>query len=208
MIDHFACWLDLPWAVVDVETTGFQPSYAKIVELAVVRMQAGKVVASWSSLINPQVFIPPEVTRIHGIDNQDVVGAPRFVDALSRFVPLLSEAIPVAYNAPFDRGFVMSALAALRIEGLPNPALGEGWPAWVDPCVWVRHLDRCVQDGKASNSLAAACPRWGVEFTESHRALADATATGQLLWAIGPDVGRMTVSELLRKQALLGGRKS
>ncbi len=210
MIDHFACWMDLPWAIIDVETTGFQPSYAKIVEMAVVRMLGGKVIAEWSSLINPQIFIPREVTRLHGIDNRDVDGAPRYVDALSRFVPLLSGAIPVAFNAPFDRGFITSELNKLRIEGLPCPALDPAWPAWVDPCTWVRSLDRFVEpgtDGKVSNTLTAACPRWGVPFVENHRALADARATGQLLLAMAPEIGRMTVSELLRKQALLPKRK-
>jgi DNA polymerase III epsilon subunit family exonuclease len=210
MIDHFACWTDLPWAVIDVETTGFHPSYAKIVELAVVRMQSGKVIAQWSSLINPQIFIPHEVSRIHKIDNYHVIDSPRYIDALSRFVPLLSNAIPVAFNAPFDRGFLMSELNKLRIESLPCPALDPAWPAWVDPCTWVRSLDRFVepgQNGKVSNALAAACPRWGVPFVENHRALADATATGQLLLAMAPEIGRMTVSELLRKQALLPKRK-
>jgi len=207
VIDHFACWLDLPWVLIDVETTGFSAEYAKIVELAVVRMQHGKVLRSWASLINPGIYIPRDATKVHGIDNHDTKDAPRFVDTLTTFVPLLDGALPVAYNESFDRRFVMTELLSVGFTDMPNPALTPDW-RWADPCAWVRSLDRFVDDGKASNTLEAACRRWGVEFRgDSHRALADAIAAGELLWAMGPEIGRMTVSEMLRKQALLGKRK-
>lgn len=208
MIDHFACWLDLPWAIVDVETTGYQPSYAKIVELAIVRMRGGKVERTWTSLVNPGIHIPSEVTRLHGIDNFDVRNAPRFVETLLATVPLLDGALPVAYNENFDRRFLLSELTDSGFDAISVPALSPEW-RWVDPCMWVRSLDRFVEDGKASNTLEAACRRWGVTFTgDSHRALPDAIATGELLWAMGPEIGRMTASELLRRQALLSKRKS
>jgi len=208
MIDHFACWLDLPWAVLDVETTGFAPSYAKIVELAIVRMRGGKVERKWSSLLNPGIDIPREVSRVHGIDNFDVRHAPRFIDTLTTIVPLLDGALPVAFNAPFDRRFVMAELNANGFDGIAVPALSAEWERWADPCSWVRSLDRFVQEGKASNTLEAACRRWGITFEgDSHRAMPDAVATGELLWAMAPEIGRMTASELLRRQALLTDRK-
>lgn len=207
MIDHFACWLDLPWAVIDVETTGFSAEYSKIVELAVVRMQHGKVLRSWSSLINPGIYIPREATSVHGIDNNDTKGSPRFVETLTSFVPLLANALPVAYSARFDQAFLITEAMALGFDNMPNPAMTSGW-VWADPCSWVRSLDRFVEEGKASNTLEAACARWGIEFTgDRHRALSDARAAGELLWAMSPEIGRMTVSEMLRKQSLLGSKK-
>lgn len=207
MIDHFACWLDLPWAVLDFETTGYHPNYAKIVEIAVVRMQGGKIKRKWSSLINSGVFIPPEVVKLHGIDNRAVRDAPRFVDVLTTIVPLLEGAIPVAFNAGFDRRFLYDALNSIGFESIDVPALSPEW-WWVDPCTWVRSLDRFVEDGKASNTLEAACSRWGVTFEgDSHRALPDAIATGELLWKMAPEIGRMTASEVLRRQSLLSKRK-
>jgi DNA polymerase III epsilon subunit-like protein len=70
----------------------------------------------------------------------------------------------------------------------------------------VRSIGRFVvsEDGeKVSNSLTAACGRYGIATVGAHGALADATAAALLLEAISGDMPRCTVSELLRRQPLL-----
>lgn len=205
MIDHFASWIDLPWAVIDFETTGWHvDGNDRVLEIAVVRMHHGQVIDLYSSLINPQRPIPWEASNVHGIYGQHVATAPRFIDVLPRFAALTNGAVPVAYQEQFDRRFMRAELRRSGFhDGLGTPALDLGWPRWVDPLTWVRSIDRFVENGKASHKLGVACQRWGIGLDQGHRAQADATATGKLLWAMAADIGRMTTSELLRRQEAL-----
>lgn len=200
MIDHFALWTDLDWAVIDVETTGLSPQACKVVEIAVVRMRRGQIVSTFSSLLNPGVPIPPDASRIHGIGDAQVADAPRFVDVLASVVQMTEEAIPVAYNEAFDRGFVAAELGRLNMgDGIPRSAFDSQWPAWLDPLAWIRHIGR-DSPRKVSNKLTDACARMGVSIENAHRAEADAEAAGKLLWKIQDDIGASTVSEVLRQQ--------
>jgi len=202
MIDHFALWTDLEWAVIDVETTGLSPQACRVVEIAVVRMQRGEIVSSFSSLLNPGTPIPVEASRIHGISDAEVAHAPRFVDVLASVVQITEGAIPVAYNEGFDRGFIGAELGRLNMgDGIPRSAFDSQWPSWLDPLAWVRHIGRGAP--KVSNKLTDACDRWGVTIVNAHRAEADAEAAGKLLWTIQGEIGASTVSEVLRQQTRL-----
>jgi len=199
MIDHFALWTDLDWAVIDVETTGLSPQSCRVVEVAVVRMRQGKVIETFCSLLNPGCPIPYDASRIHGITDGDVASAPRFVDVLGRLCEFTKAAVPVAYNESFDRGFLNAELARLNMDGgIPSSAFSVEWPAWLDPLTWVRHIGRAP-----SNRLADACARWDIKIQNAHRAESDAEAAGALLWKIGSDIGHSTVSEVLRRQTRL-----
>ncbi len=69
--------LSLDAVVIDTETTGLDPRKARVIELAGVRLLAGKLVAgdSFRQLLRPaDESIPAETTRIHGIDDAMVAG--------------------------------------------------------------------------------------------------------------------------------------
>jgi DNA polymerase III epsilon subunit family exonuclease len=203
MIDHFAAWIDVPLAVIDLETTGMSPSRDdRIVEIAVVRIERMQVVRTWQTYLNPDRPIPEDASRVHGIYDEDVALAPRFRDKADEFLAACAGAVPCAYNEGFDRSFVM---AELWHAGKHNTEL-LSWPAWLDVLAWVRSTDRFVKSGdgsKISNALGAACARRGIETPGAHGAKADATAAALLLEAISSDMPRSTISELIRRQKLL-----
>ena len=59
-------WHQLSYVIIDFETTGVEPTECLPVEVAAVRLEAGKVVARHSSLINPGIPIPEGAQAIHG----------------------------------------------------------------------------------------------------------------------------------------------
>jgi hypothetical protein len=68
-------------AVVDVETTGTNPDFDKIIELGICLFeydrQSGriyKVLGSWEWFEDPGLSIPPEITNITGITDEMVAG--------------------------------------------------------------------------------------------------------------------------------------
>src|SRR5262245_1070725 len=71
----------LGYTVVDVETTGLSPYRDRILEIALVRTDlAGRVLDSWTTLINPLRPVGP--ADIHGITDAEVRTAPVFVDVI------------------------------------------------------------------------------------------------------------------------------
>ncbi len=66
------------FAVLDVETTGLRPGGPdRIIEIAVVRVgDEHEIVDEWATLVDPGR--PVRGSRIHGIYNQHVRGAPTF----------------------------------------------------------------------------------------------------------------------------------
>ena len=111
--------LSIDAVVIDTETTGLDPRKARVIELAGVRLQAGKLEdgGQFRQLLRPADDpIPAETTRIHGIDNAMVAEAPMFADVWPRFDAYLGQAVVIGHTVGFD-------LAMLKREcdlaGLP-----------------------------------------------------------------------------------------
>src|SRR5215813_12143080 len=98
-------------AVVDVETTGTNPDRDKIIELGICLFeydrQKGriyKVLGSWEWFEDPEVQIPPEITKITGITDEVVAG--RRIDDHAVNELLSRVVLVIAHNAHFDRRFL------------------------------------------------------------------------------------------------------
>jgi len=205
MINHFDLWFEQSIVVLDFETTGYEPTRGdKIVEAAAVRLERMKIVNEWHTFLNPERQIPDEASRIHGIYDEDVALAPVFKQKAPEFIKFCEGAVPCAYNEGFDRGFAMAEFWNAGIS-LDMPLMS--WPCWLNPLSWVRSIDRFVttEDGsKTSNDLASACARRGITLSGAHGALADTRCLAMLLASLVGDMPRCTISELLRRQPLLG----
>ncbi len=68
-----------PLAIVDVETTGGRALRDRVTEIGIILVDEHGV-REWSTLINPQVRIPPFITQLTGISNDSVAAAPLFAD--------------------------------------------------------------------------------------------------------------------------------
>lgn len=159
-----------PVAVVDVETTGLEPT-ARVVQIAVVVVDAlgtAEPRVMLDTLVNPGHAIPAEATRIHGISTEDVAGAPSFAEIADQLAQALEGRIVAAYNAPFDVARINHELRlARRPEIVWDP---------LDPLVWVKRADK-YERGKR---LADAAARRGIVL-DAHGAAGDATVTAMLM---------------------------
>jgi DNA polymerase III epsilon subunit-like protein len=94
------------YAVIDLETTGFNPREDRVVEMACVLVECGGIVETWSTLVDPARPIPPYATRVHGITDEDVVDAPPFEIARRELWRRCIGSTIAAHNASFDLGFL------------------------------------------------------------------------------------------------------
>jgi DNA polymerase-3 subunit epsilon len=193
--------VQLPMVSIDVETTGRDPGMDRIVEIACVAWRNGQVEQRLSWLVNPGRAIPAEAIEVHGIRDEDVQDKPPFEAIVPELLEALEGRVPVAYNAEFDRNFLIAELgrAGTSLERSP-PATRKG-VEWIDPLVWARELQKEAK-GK---SLGEVAERLGIPIERAHRATDDAAAALSVLQKFleDPRVPR-TYAAFVQEQRRLG----
>jgi DNA polymerase-3 subunit epsilon len=187
--------LDLPleqarFVVVDLETTGQSPDTTGITEIGAVRIENGKEVGRFDTLVNPGRPIPPYVAKLTGITDDMVADAPPIEELIQGFVDFSADAILVAHNAAFDAALLDQMTR--RILGRP---LGL-------PSLCTLKLTRVLMPELTKASLDALSEHFELTSEARHRAMADAELTTSVLERlIVIDGGRCkTVGELLTAQ--------
>lgn len=156
------------YVVVDVETTGGRAARHRVTEIGAVKVRNGQILERWQSLINPQQSIPGSITRLTGITNAMVAGAPIFAEIADDFQDFMGEAIFVAHNVRFDYGFISEEFRRLD-RRFRHPQLCT--------CASMRAL----YPGHKSYSLGNLCRSFNIALDSHHRALCDAEAAAELL---------------------------
>jgi DNA polymerase-3 subunit epsilon len=154
-----------PFAVVDIETTGFSPGLDRIVEIAVVHVDpGGETRLVLDTLVHPRRTVG--ASAVHGIVDEDVAGAPSFADIAPAVNAALSGRVGVAHNAGFDLRFLKQELGA----------------DFEPPYLCTMELGAVVS-GSEPLGLDDACISEGVARAASHAAAPDAMDTARLLAA-------------------------
>jgi DNA polymerase III epsilon subunit family exonuclease len=151
---------------VDVETTGIDPSCDEIVEIGAVRIQGGRILDEWDTLVYVDRTIPLSARRVHGISNRMLVGRPRIREALAALLRFAGDGALVEHSyKAFDVLFLERAHGA----GLTAP--------YINTCT----LSRRLFPHMPKHSLEECCRRHHIAYERQHRALDDARSTAQLL---------------------------
>ena len=126
--------IDFPsdYVVIDLETTGFSPTFDSIIEIAAIRYRNDNPVDKFSSLINPEINIPINIQNLTGIKDEDVSDCPIINDVISEYVDFIGNDIIVGHNVGFDINFINknsenelanNYINTIRFSHKLNPAL-------------------------------------------------------------------------------------
>lgn len=154
---------DYPVVFVDIETTGGSYRSSRVLEVAAIRYEHGEITAEFSSLINPETYIPSSITSLTGIRESDIVDAPVFADIADQFAEILNGAVFVAHNVRFDYSFLKNEFALLGMAFTPK-------------LLCTVRLSRYLYKEEQGHSLAKLIARYDIPFANRHRALDDARA--------------------------------
>jgi DNA polymerase III subunit epsilon len=155
------------YSIIDIETTGGNPYRDKITEIAIYIHDGEKIVREFHSLVNPERKIPFFISRMTGITDEMVAGAPRFFEIARAIVELTENTIFVAHNASFDYNFIKAEFKSL------------GFFFQRESLCTVK-LSRKIIPGKKSYSLGKLCNELNIALEDRHRAKGDALATVKL----------------------------
>lgn len=176
------------YAVVDIESTGSRFGEDRITEIAIYLTDGEQITGEWSSLVNPQIPIPPFITRLTGIDEQMVSEAPRFEDIAPKILELTEGRIFVAHNVTFDYHFLRRELERC------------GFLFSRKRLCTVR-TTRKIFPGLPSYSLGKLCRQLGIPLSDRHRAYGDARATAVLLAMLVDNDRRGVIGKSLQRSS-------
>lgn len=162
---HYLSPSEVPFAFLDVETTGLDPANGdRVCEIAVLKTVNGTEVDRFVTLVNPGKSIPLSAVTVHGITDVMVSRSPFFRDIANDLLSFLRGAVVVAHNARFDLGFLRMELSNLGLT-LPETDV-------IDTLgIARRHYSF------DSNGLGRIARDIGLPAAAAHRALADVLTT-------------------------------
>lgn len=156
------------YAILDLETTGGNPSRDRVIEVAVLIHNGKRVIEQYNTLVNPGRNISPFIQAFTGITNEMVSSAPYF-EAISDYIAsLTSDRIFVAHDVRFDYAFIKNEFKRLGLTFNRRQ-------------LCTVRLARQLMPQKRSYNLKKLCNSLSIPLNNNHRAYADAAATGHLL---------------------------
>lgn len=95
--------------IFDLETTGFSPYSNEIIQIAALKMRAGRPgdCTRFATFVRPEERVPRHITEMTGITEAHVRSAPGVAESLVNFSSFVDEdATLIAHNGGFDMGFI------------------------------------------------------------------------------------------------------
>ncbi|MDO7173345.1 exonuclease domain-containing protein [Mariniflexile sp. AS56] len=149
------------YTIIDVETTG---QGNKITEISIFKYDGTQIIDEFTSLVNPEAYIPEYITTLTGIDNAMVAKAPTFAEIAKDILAITENTIFVAHSVNFDYNVIRSEFKDIGIDFKRKK-------------LCTVRLSRKLIPGHASYSLGKICTALSIDINGRHRARGDAEAT-------------------------------
>lgn len=159
--------LEIPndYCVIDLETTGLDPEYNEIIELAAVRVRNNQIVDTYSQLVKPDKEIDEFIQEFTGITNEMVADAENIEVLLPKFLDFIGDDVLIGHNVNFDINFIYDNL--IRLKNVPFSS------DYID----TMRVSRYVLPEMRHHRLKDLVKEFGIVHEHAHRALSDCQAT-------------------------------
>lgn len=154
------------YVALDVETTGLNPKQDKIIEIGMVKVRSGEIVAELETFVNPGRRLEERIIALTGIQDEQLADAPDIAEVIPEALHFIGDDILVGHGILFDYSFVKKAAVNQRF-------------IFEKKGIDTLKLAKLFLPGLQSRSLAFLCKYYGIEHN-AHRALADAKAAAEL----------------------------
>lgn len=173
-------------AFVDIETTGGSFFTDRIIEIGILRVEDGVVIAQYNSFINPETYIPKEISLLTGITDQDVALAPTFSSVSRDLYKLLEDCVFVAHNARFDLSFLKQAFRRDELTFAPKH-------------LCTVKLSRALYPHYRHHNLDSLIERFNLACPNRHRAFDDAAVLWQFLQMVTKTVSEDVITAAINR---------
>ncbi len=176
---------DVPFVILDLETTGGSAADCAITEIGAVKYVGGELLGTFHTLVNPDAPIPPTITVLTGITQAMVIDAPKIEEVLPSFFEFVGDAVVVGHNVRFDMSFLDAAARRLGYGRFPNRRADT-----------LKLARRLVGEEVRNLRLASLAAHFRSPVTPTHRALDDAKATAHVFFELLQRAGALGATHL------------
>ncbi|MGM0443881.1 MAG: helicase C-terminal domain-containing protein [Fibrobacterota bacterium] len=166
---------------IDLETTGLNRQRDRITEVGLVRYIDGKETECFSTLVNPGIPIPPDITALTGITDDMVSQAPPFAEVMNDIRRFIGRLALCAHKVDFDFNFLNAEFTRNGAKTIRN---------WRIDTLSTARLLLNLDEGYALGKVARALD---VSLENAHRALDDARAGGEVALKLLPMIADVPV---------------
>ena len=164
---YFTPYAEQKYCVIDIETNGSKPGTSQVIEIGALMIQNGEVIDHYETFVEC-AFLPEYISKITGIEPEDLIGAPTRKEALIGLRHFMQDAIFVAHNADFDFGFLNASFERFGLGNIGNPKL----------CT-IELARRTFESERYG--LAFLIDFLGIETATHHRAYSDAVCAAKVM---------------------------
>lgn len=158
-----------PIAIFDLETTGINITQDRIIEIAILKIHPDGTQETYEKRVNPGIQMSPENMAIHGISNEDLIHEPSFGELAPEIKEFLVGCDYGGYNSNrFDVPVLVEEM--LRVDATFDISSSK----FID----VQNIFHKMEQRTLSAAYKFYCEQ---ELVNAHSALADATATWEIL---------------------------
>jgi DNA polymerase-3 subunit epsilon len=162
---------EIEFVVFDLETTGFFVNQGdEILSFGAVAVKGGELVEAetFHQIVNPGRPVPPHITELTGITEEQAKAGMPLIDGLQRFFHFVQKRVLIAHGTGHDKQFLNAALWKTSRTSLTHRVLDTMMIAkWLEP-------------KRRDFELDALLEQYGVPIANRHHALEDAIMTAKL----------------------------
>lgn len=179
--------LEGPVVYVDIETNGLDHIRGRVIEVAAIRVENGRVIREFNQLIDPERELPQFTTSLTGITDKDLKGAPIFYQVARELHDILNGAVFVAHNVRFDYSFLKQEFKRVGLAFQPKQ-------------LCTVKLSKVLYPEERSHKLESLIRRHGFTFMNRHRAYDDAHVLWQFMQRVTEVFGLEVVEAAIARQ--------
>lgn len=173
------------YTVIDIETTGLDPSNDKIIELAAVKVKDNKIIDTYSTLINPEIEIDSFITNLTKITNEMLTDAPTIDEKINEYINFIGEDVILGHNINFDINFLYDNYQSIKGMIFTND--------YVDTLRISKNFIKDVPNYK----LKTLSEKFEINYDGAHRSLKDCYITNNL-YIILKDIMKLSEKERIK----------
>lgn len=182
------------YIALDLETTGLNPKYDKIIEIGALKIKEGKLVDTYETFVDASIPISEKVTELTGISNDMIRKGKKSEVAIRELVDFCEDGILLGHNILFDYSFIKRNAVSYNLK-------------FERKGIDTLKIARKVLPNLEKRNLDYLCQYYQIECQNKHRAYDDAKAASDLYITMFEEFGEKAPDDFKAYQLLYQVKK-
>lgn len=164
------------YIVLDIETTGLDPSSNKIIKISAIKYRDRKAIENFSTMIHLEEPLCSFITHLTGITNEMLTDAPLIENVMASFDQFAKDSIIVGHNVQFDLNFIYDKMEKFLDKVFCND--------YLDTLFIARKILKSLNNYK----LETIARHYNINYEGAHKGLVNCELINQIMYYLEYDM--------------------